>query len=46
MDIRIILFLIVFIFAFKNDMKTENFISYSDPDFYDIEKTMEIDYLI
>jgi len=46
MDIRIILFLIVFIFAFKNDMKIENFISYSDPDFYDIEKPMEIDYSI
>ena len=46
MDIRIILFLIVFIFAFKNDMKIESFISYSDPDFYDIEKPMEIDYLI
>ena len=46
MDIRIILFLIVFIFAFKNDMKIENFISYRDPNFYDIETPMEIDYSI
>lgn len=46
MDIRIILFLFIFIYALKNDMKIESFISYSDPDFHSIEKSKEIDYSI